>query len=206
MDLRNGKRKQPENINNNRKKRQRVTENLVDDQLEILGLKDTVEIEVPVENEEIQLSNSSNDNLNLQLDENYDDDDDVNEFKINEDDDNPAGDPNEDVTINSVDVSSLDGSIIVENDNFEHRELLEDSINTEPVFQSTQQDIPKPSFPDLKSDAFRQLKENLPFLLIKRFNSLEQLDTFFRADFPFIKFRHNGKTIRLQGIDNDLIN
>ena len=119
-------------------------------------MKDTVEIEVPVENEEIQLSNSSNDNLNLQLDENDDDGDDVNEFKINEDDDNPAVDPNEDVTINSVDVSSLDGSIIVENDNLEHRELLEDSINTEPVFQSTQQDIPKPSFPDLKSDAFRQ--------------------------------------------------
>ena len=55
-----------------------------------------------------------------------------------------------------------------------------------PVFGSSQKDQTS-SFPDLKSGVFQQLLENMPSVLIKTANSDEELDTFFRMEFPLIE-------------------
>ncbi len=55
-----------------------------------------------------------------------------------------------------------------------------------PVFESSQNEQTS-SFPDLKSGVFQQLLENMPYVLIKTANSDEELDTFFRMEFPLIK-------------------
>ena len=118
-------------------------------------------------------------------------DEDNHSVLINEDDANPVNEDDENESLNSNDVSSLNDSMQFNsnsNSNKNNHEFLNESFNSSlgnPELQSTK------LFPDFKSKDFVQLKENMPFKLIKTFNSAEELETFFRIEFPLTRFRHN---------------
>ena len=189
MDLRNGKRKAEDFLKKTSKKRQ-LEENKVNNLLVEFGLVDEerVVVEEIIEgaNKEVSFEkNLSIENLNLHLD-NID-----NSVLINEEDADPVIEDDENVSINSNDVSSLNTSFKTNSnsnkDNFEFFNESFDSIGN-PELQSTK--LPS-TFPDFNSEEFVQLKENMPFSQIKTFDSIEDLDTFFRCEFPLTRFRHN---------------
>ena len=191
MDLRNGKRKTEDFLTKSKKRRLNLEKN-VDKQLVEFGLQDEEkgqeEERSEIANKNIYTENNHNPsiaNVNLHLDEHVEENPSI---LFNEEDANPVNEDDENESLNSNDVSSLNDSFqFNSNSNKDNDEFLNESFNSlgNPELQSTK------LFPDFKSKEFVQLKENMPFKLIKTFVSAEDLETFFRIEFPLTRFRHN---------------